>query len=67
MCVEDLNDSDDGVPKVMAIHAARQDTAEGGFNFDDSSDCEQLAALPSIQNEYTLQIKSIYQYKKPYL
>jgi len=49
MRVEDLDDS-----LERNVRLVPDETAEAGFNFDDSSENEQMAALPSIQNEYTL-------------
>lgn len=62
MRLEDLEDSIEQGRKPPT-----QEPFECGFNVDDSSSSGELAALPSIQNEYTLQIKSFYQYKKPYI
>lgn len=81
MCIEDLDDSVSTKKRrgretrieqrkqghVRIKSSAAEETVECGFNVDDSDSDEELAALPSIQNEYTLQIKSFYQYKKPYL
>ena len=70
MCLEDLDESCDKnmTKKPQKLKKTKGELSfECGFNVDDSSSNEELAALPSIQNEYTLQIKSIYQYKKPYI
>jgi hypothetical protein len=58
--LEDLEDDNWKVLETPFTKGRKQEETIDGFNFDDSSSDEDIAALPSIQNEYTLKTKSFY-------
>ncbi len=65
--LEDLEDENWKIIETPFTKGRKQEETIDGFNFNDSSSDEDIAALPSIQNEYTLKTKSFYTQKRPYI